>query len=171
MALLLPDELREKFKKPLGKLYSGSDCMEKLKASLKGDEKIIAIGDMATYSAIKAGIVPDVAVVDEKTLRTKVSDEVIKCTRQPYFREIKVVNPPAKLTNRLLEALEEALESMDPTRIFVDGEEDLATIPAIALAPISSIVIYGQPDEGVVAVRVTQSKKKLAKKVLDKMEG
>ena len=171
MALLLPDELREKLKKPLGKLYYGSDCMEKLKADLKGDEKIIAIGDMVTYSAIKAGIVPDVAVVDEKTLRTKVSDEVIKCTRRPYFREIKVVNPPAKLTNRLLEAIEEALESLDPTRIFVDGEEDLATIPAIALAPISSIVIYGQPDEGVVAVKVTRSKKKLARKVLDKMEG
>lgn len=168
--LSLSQELREKLKKPLGKLYSGSDCMEKLKAELKGEERIITIGDMVTYSAIKAGMLPAVAIVDEKTLRAKVSKEVAEGTKRAYLKEISVVNPPATITNELLKAIKEALESKQATRIFIEGEEDLATLPAIALAPTSSIIIYGQPNAGIVAVRVTESKKKLARKIMEKME-
>ena len=39
-------------------------------------------------------------------------------------------------------------------KIVVEGEEDLATLPAILYAPPGSVVVYGQPDEGSVLVKV-----------------
>lgn len=171
MTLLLPQDLREKLKKPLGKLYSGDNCMEKLKDDMeKCEGKIITVGDMVTYSAIKAGIVPDVAIVDEKTLRNRVSIEVIEDIKQFFSKTIKAVNPAGTITLDLIASIKEALNSKHPVRIFIEGEEDLAALPAIALAPLSSVIIYGQPSMGVVAVKVTNSKKKLARAIMEKME-
>lgn len=172
MTLLLPQELREKLKKPLGKLYSGANCMEKLKADIKreGERKIITVGDVVTYSAIKKGILPDIAIVDEKTLRARVSEEVIENTKQVFLKTVRAVNPAGTLTPELITAIKEALNSKCRVRIFIEGEEDLATLPTIALAPLSSLIIYGQPSEGIVAVKVTDSKKKLARAIMEKME-
>ena len=47
-----------------------------------------------------------------------------------------------------------------PLKIYVEGEEDLATLPAVLLSPTGSMVAYGQPGEGVVLVEVDESKKK-----------
>jgi len=33
------------------------------------------------------------------------------------------------------------------------AEEDLLAIPVIALAPVSAIIFYGQPGEGIVVVK------------------
>jgi hypothetical protein len=38
--------------------------------------------------------------------------------------------------------------------IKVIGEEDLIALPLIAYAPIDSVILYGQPSEGIVVVRV-----------------
>ena len=38
--------------------------------------------------------------------------------------------------------------------ILVDGEEDLATIPAILLSPLGTTVYYGQPNKGLVEVKI-----------------
>ncbi|MEM2990451.1 MAG: DUF359 domain-containing protein [Halobacteria archaeon] len=174
MTLHLPQSLRKRLKKPLGKLYSGDNCMEKLKGDIekieKCKQKIITVGDIVTYSAIKAGIMPDVAIVDEKTLRTRVSEEVIEDTKQVFSKTARAVNPAGTITPELIASIEEALNSKHPVRIFIEGEEDLATLPAIALAPLSSVIIYGQPSEGIVAVKVTDSKKKLARALMEKME-
>jgi uncharacterized protein (UPF0218 family) len=62
------------------------------------------------------------------------------------------------------------MDSDSPVRIFVKGEEDLAALPAIAMAPLSSVVIYGLPDEGAVVVKVTQDKKKEIQSLINKME-
>ena len=46
-----------------------------------------------------------------------------------------------------------------PAVLEVQGEEDLLTLFAILAAPLESLVIYGQPGEGIVAVSVTEAKK------------
>ena len=49
--------------------------------------------------------------------------------------------------------------------IFVNGEEDLLTYPAVLIAENNSAIIYGQPDQGKVIVKVDEDKKeKLRKK-------
>ena len=44
-----------------------------------------------------------------------------------------------------------------------------ASISGRRISPVSSAVIYGQPNEGVVVVRVTEEKKKDTKAILDEM--
>jgi len=43
--------------------------------------------------------------------------------------------------------------------ICVSGQEDLAVLPAILLAPMGSFVIYGQPGQGFVVVEVLEKTK------------
>ncbi len=43
--------------------------------------------------------------------------------------------------------------------IIVDGEEDLLTLIAVLVRARRSLVVYGQPHEGIVVVKVTSEKK------------
>jgi len=40
----------------------------------------------------------------------------------------------------------------------------------VAYAPLKALVIYGQPDEGVVVVKVNRRVKSQVKKLIDEME-
>ena len=51
----------------------------------------------------------------------------------------------------------------------MDGEEDLATLPAIKLCENGAKVIYGMPDRGIVVVDVDQQAKERANKLLEMM--
>ena len=53
------------------------------------------------------------------------------------------------------------------SQIKIQGEEDLLALPAILLAPLGSVVIYGQKDLGVVVVEVTEEKKEEVKKIIN----
>jgi uncharacterized protein (UPF0218 family) len=64
----------------------------------------------------------------------------------------------------------EALLSEDHTHIVVDGEEDLLTLAAVLFAPDKAFVVYGQPHEGVVVVKVTEEKRAEAQELLDSMK-
>lgn len=57
-----------------------------------------------------------------------------------------------------MQAVEKGLKDGD-TLIVVDGEEDLAVIPCVLFADEGDVVLYGQPDEGIVAVEVSEEKK------------
>ncbi|MFC6726763.1 DUF359 domain-containing protein, partial [Halobium palmae] len=49
--------------------------------------------------------------------------------------------------------------------------EDLATLPAIVAAPLGASVVYGQPDQGMVHVPVTEETKAEARDLLARMDG
>ncbi len=53
---------------------------------------------------------------------------------------------------------------------MVDGEEDLAVLPCVLTAPPESVVLYGQPGEGVVLCEVDRFKD-IAKEFMDKFKG
>ena len=53
--------------------------------------------------------------------------------------------------------------------ILVEGEEDLMGFPAVLLAPDNSVVLYGQPNVGIVWVPVHKENKKLARSLLKEM--
>jgi hypothetical protein len=50
--------------------------------------------------------------------------------------------------------------------VAVKGEEDLLALPVIALAPVSALVFYGQPGEGIVVVRADAESKSRIKAIL-----
>ena len=96
----------------------------------------------------------------------------MKETIQSYGKiHIKIQNPPGTITDELWDAIETVYKNLQkgPYCIEVEGEEDLASLAAIYLAPGGVTVIYGLPNKGVVVVKATRSHKQKVKEVLDKM--
>jgi GTP-dependent dephospho-CoA kinase len=163
--------LRDRLKTPFGRLYrgSGEECLRGVLRGLNTPAKIISIGDVTTYYLLKSGIVPDICIVDDLNMRLPVDHEMKKGTAHESFKDVTVKNPPGVITQELIDAIKDNMRSKKPVRIFVDGEEDLAVIPACEYAPVGAIVLYGQPHEGVVAVEVTEEKKRETLSLMEKM--
>jgi GTP-dependent dephospho-CoA kinase len=167
----LPEELRPLMKKPLGTLYrgKGEDTIEKFVGELSSPTKLISVGDVTTFHLLEAGILPDICIVDNRTKREPVAKHVSTRNMDTIYEEVSVNNPAGLITDELIKTLSEAFASDRPLRIFVKGEEDLATLPVILMAPLGSIVLYGQPDEGVVFVKVTTEKKAEIRALFEKL--
>ena len=175
--LTLPDSLRSAFKAPLGPVYTETDALlaevERVDTDVEPafDAPLIAVGDVVTAHLLRARGRPDVAVVDGKTERTAVDSEIEATIEDHDGPRIDVENPAATLSEELLFALRDALANAEGVRISVDGEEDLAAVAAIVLAPVGSSVVYGQPGEGMVHVAVTESATAEAVGLLERFEG
>ena len=133
---------------------------------------LLTVGDIVTYHTLQAGHVPDVGFVDERTERAAVDDEVREGIDPDRFdRVVTVENPPATLTAALLDALADALATDERTLVRVEGEEDLAALPAIAAAPDGASVLYGQPGEGVVHVTIDDAVRGRVVSLMAQMDG
>jgi len=66
--------------------------------------------------------------------------------------------------------IKQAFTLPSPVRIVVNGEEDLLVIPVCVHAPDNSIVLYGQPNEGLVVVEITPEIRNKTQSLLDLME-
>ena len=163
--LTLPPEMRSAFKEPLGPVYTDTDAL-----LADAGDPVVAVGDVVTYHLRAAGRDPDVAVVDGKTKREAVPPEV-EAALTGERRRLTVSNPPATLSEALLSALVDALAAAGPVDVWVDGEEDLAALPAVLCVPAGGSVVYGQPDEGMVLVRATPAAKARARDLLGRMDG
>ncbi|WP_254761983.1 GTP-dependent dephospho-CoA kinase family protein [Natrinema marinum] len=162
--LVLPDDLRHELKEPLGPIETDADRL--LEAV---DGPLIAVGDVVTYHLLQAGRQPDVALVDGRTKRTAVDEEIRETVTDGASIEVK--NPPAELGAPVVRALRRALAADEPTTILVDGEEDLVALPAIVAAPDGASVVYGQPDEGMVHVEITDDHRAEMRELLERFEG
>jgi GTP-dependent dephospho-CoA kinase len=155
--LILKKELRSEFKKPFGKIYpSVIDAKEHLKDSLGKNGIVISIGDVTTQNMLNASMVPDIGIVDNKIER-RVSENEIR------YEDItlKAENPAGTITDDLQSSIEKAFSSVEKGKVLivVEGEEDLAVIPCVIMAPSGSVIFYGQPGEGVVLCEVDKVKK------------
>ncbi|MFH0859739.1 MAG: DUF359 domain-containing protein [Candidatus Altiarchaeota archaeon] len=157
----LRGHLRETLKKPLGRLITRVD-------GLKGN-KLISVGDTVSDNLLRAGIQPQIVVYDNKVERRIIEPHAT--IREFAAEDITVENPPGTLTDEAFDALREALESGGRTKIHVVGEEDLTALAAISLSPAGWTVVYGQPGEGIVEVRIDKKAKDKVKKILEEMEG
>ncbi|WP_254545596.1 GTP-dependent dephospho-CoA kinase family protein [Halomarina pelagica] len=161
--LRLPDALRADLKDPVGPIYTDPSTL----LADAGDGPLIAVGDVVTEHLLRE-TVPDVALVDGQTKRTPLDERV---DLSPFDREVRVENPAATLSRDLLVALREGLAGGETVAVVVDGEEDLAAVPAIAVAPLGATVVYGQPDEGMVLVVVDETVRADMREFLGRMEG
>lgn len=154
--LLLPKEQRKFFKVPFGILYP--DIVDVI-PFLKG-KQVYTVGDVVTHRLLQHGIMPNIAIIDGHTMRSP-------CLRTPvqYDLCIRVKNPPGSLSDELMDGLTEALKHPQ-AMIYVDGEEDLAVIPLVIASDEGSIILYGQPHEGVVFRVVDRAAKEKARDML-----
>lgn len=168
--LILGPAEREELKNPLGHLIKGTpeQTMGILKQLIQEQRppKIIAVGDMVSNSLIEYSVLVNVIVVDNKIVR-----EEIKPLKVAAETILKVKNPAGTLSPEAWDAIEKALKSKGLAKILVDGEEDLFTLVAVALAPENAFVIYGQPGKGLVAVPVNKEARRKTQIIIDAMQA
>ena len=118
------------FKEPFGPLYP--DFKDAIPA-IKSANFLISVGDETTKNLVENDIIP-----------------------------LNAVNPAGTLTSNLWETIESAINSTiedEENRIIVvEGEEDLAVLPCLLMAPEDGVILYGQPNEGLVFVNVMDAK-------------
>jgi uncharacterized protein (UPF0218 family) len=165
--LILTEELRSSLKHPLGKLLPGSgpEIYEEIVTaiSVRKPPSVIFVGDAVARNAVTRGIRRNVVIIDnkEKRIQTKPLDASAR-------RTFRVRNEPGSIGSQAWAAVKEAIESGDAI-VIIEGEEDLLTLVAMAVAPLGSFVIYGQPGEGVVIVQIDDSARKRACALLESM--
>lgn len=86
------------------------------------------------------------------------------------LEELKVANPASTIQAEIWKALTNAITLKRKLAVVVEGEEDLLVLPLMAEAPAGSVIIYGQPHEGLVVITVTDERRRWAKGFLDQME-
>lgn len=166
----LPTALRSELKEPLGPIFTDTDALLDAAGS-----PLFCIGDVVTHHVIAAGHTPAVALVDDRTERSAVDDEIARTVAEfdGFDRTVTVGNPAATLTGDLLRELVSAIDRAveTTTLIEVDGEEDLATVPAVVVAPDGAGAVYGQPGEGMVLVTVEDTVREQCWNLLSRMDG
>jgi uncharacterized protein (UPF0218 family) len=162
---MLTEKLRVELQKPFGELCSNANCAEKLRVY----SKIVTVGDITTYNVVLAGIVPDVSIIDGITMRERVPNDICSTISNDPRVIYKVNNPAGSISLQLCNAIRSSMERIarsELVRIVVNGEEDLAVIPAVVEAPLGAAVVYGQPNKGMVIIAITQERKKKAKQLM-----
>jgi uncharacterized protein (UPF0218 family) len=168
IAYRLNSELRKKLHYPFGKLLEGSisENIKKLDDILNKIESfsLILVGDMVSRGLSKK-YSPKMIIIDNRCMRQKITP-----TEFPGTKIFFAKNPPGTITKEAIEKIKEGLKSNYRSQIVIEGEEDLLTLIVVLHAPENTIVIYGQPNTGLVLIRVTEKKKREAKKILKEMK-
>ncbi len=151
--LLLPDTLRETLGEPLGEVVANLEELHKL---IGDAHPLIAVGDVISESLVAAGHPAGVSIIDFKTRRHPTQ------TLLPlHIKRYK--NKHGTIAHRSVVAYQDAitryLSDNIPQTVVIDGEEDLLALPAILLAPLGAVVVYGQYDLGIVVNKVSESLK------------
>jgi len=159
----LPDTAREALKTPMGPVTTEPSALQ------RSGRPLVTVGDMVTYHSHEAGVVPDVALVDGLTTRDAIPAGVAE-TLSELGVDSRVPNEAGTLSAELIEAVETGLTDPEPVLIDVDGEEDLAAVPALIQVPTGGTVVYGQPNDGMVTVPVDAESTAQAAGVLEQFE-
>ena len=167
---LLTDELRQELKKPQGLLIEGSfpETMKRLKELVEiiKPSLVISVGDIVTSHILKEGISLDVLVIDNKTMRKPIQPIVVNVDQTLYAK-----NPPGAITDEAWATIRQAIEEKGQTKVIIEGEEDLLTVVSVLSAPDNALVVYGQPQVGIVVVKVTAEAKEKMRRIIDSMDN
>jgi len=165
--IILPQKLRGELKKPLGDLLSTEELFNYIRQNQP--VMVIAVGDIVANLLYKNNFDPELKIIDFKTKRKKIIPEF------PIDKEVRLINNKAgTITKEAVLVMENLIKkyffNKQKQVLTINGEEDLLTLSAILLAPLNSLVLYGQPDEGVVVIKITEAKKKEVKKLVERFD-
>ncbi|MEM3364464.1 MAG: DUF359 domain-containing protein [Candidatus Micrarchaeia archaeon] len=166
-ARVIDDGLRKKLRRPFGKVMQTKQVISSLK---KAHGKIVCVGDICSLALIREGIIPAISICDGRSLRRSVRKSLTREILQNYNKVYHVRNAAGMISEAARIALESALAGKDTCCISVDGEEDLLALVAIMKCRKGDIVIYGQPGEGLVYIRVGPTVKAKARAIFRKMK-
>lgn len=110
---------------------------------------VASVGDRVTSTMLELGLIPDIAVIDLKEKRRRVS----LVDRSLFNKVFYGSNPRGRINLGLYRLIVEALRH-HPSIIIIDGEEDLVGFPAVLALPNGSAFIYGLPGVGLSFVNI-----------------
>ncbi|MBI4973025.1 pantetheine-phosphate adenylyltransferase [Candidatus Roizmanbacteria bacterium] len=173
----LPISLRSTLREPLGNVFTGRlsekksvvkrivDTIQKAKPSMT-----FAIGDIIAGSLWESGFSPSITVIDYKSRREalrEISNFKFQISNFRRYRN-RAGTIEVSAVRRLKTLCNNFLRENTPQSLIIEGEEDLMVLPAILVAPLGSIVLYGQYNLGVIAVSVTEEKKEGVLKIVSR---
>jgi uncharacterized protein (UPF0218 family) len=162
----LPNSLRDQLKIPLGVLLPiGQDNKTNIQKYLSDNSYIITVGDRTTEKMIDFDLIPSLQIIDG--LEKRIKRDILKLGSA---FELKIDNPAAEITLESIEIIKKAFTMNSPIRLTVNGEEDLLVLPVCIHAPENSVILYGQPNKGLVLVQITTEIRNKAQALLDLMK-
>lgn len=151
---------------PLGILVPENQTnKDEIQKHLSENSYIITVGDRTTEKMIDFGLIPSLQIIDGQEKREKRAPPKLE-----NATELTVTNPAAEITSQSISLIKKAFTMQSPVRIVVDGEEDLLVLPVCIHAPDNAVVMYGQPHEGLVIVKITPEIRNKVQTLLDLME-
>ena len=162
----LPENLRDQLKIPLGDLIKEENVnKENILTKVGSESLVITVGDRTTENMINLGVMPQIQIIDGLEKRNK----RLVPTDDAINTNLSCKNPPSEITEESTQVIQKAFSCKLPVRIIVYGEEDLLVLPACIFAPENSVVMYGQPNEGLVIIHITPEIRAKVQKILDAM--
>ena len=162
----LPEDLRKQLKIPFGILLPSQEVnRDNIQKHISEKTFLITVGDATTENMINLGIVPSLQIIDNQEKRKERKSLSIKGVNTT----LSCRNPAGEITQECITTIKNGFNSKPPVRITVDGEEDLLVIPVCIFAPPNAVVMYGQPNEGLVIVKIDTEIRDKAQKILDSM--
>lgn len=157
--------LRDAFAKPVGIVVTERADLAR---AVEGCSFVASVGDVVTLDLLESGITPDLSIVDYATKRMPIAEVRARFAAHPQ-EEVRISNPPGTITRALWDAIADSFRDPRHIRIVVDGEEDLASLACISLAPEGACVVYGIPGKGAAVNKVDAALRKLVDEALDGM--
>ena len=165
--MFLPENLRNELKTPLGKLILDSSSeKENYIRSVYSEKVVITVGDATSELLIGMGLTPLLHIIDGQEKRMKRSPPLADSINT----ELTVKNNPGEISLESFNLLKTIFEEIPPIRLVVDGEEDLLVLPVCLFAPENSVVMYGQPNEGLVIAEITDEVRAKIQKIVNQMK-
>ena len=164
----LPASLRDTVKEPIGKFVDKQGFL----SYVRKHPVVVTVGDQVTDTLLLNNLFPRVCIIDYQVKRTNDNDEMKERLATFGSKVKRVENPAGVITKELWDLIKETFarfEMYNSLRIEVQGEEDLAALPAIFFAPENVTIIYGLPDRGVVVVPSTVENKEKVRDILAQM--
>ena len=126
-------------------MYSNYSFLEKLKS-----KRIISIWDASTLALLENGVTPHLAVFDFKIKRKKITAVQKKKLLSSFNKIRKYKNPKGTISNYILKNAKKLITN--DGAVLIDGEEDLLTLAFILASGKNDVILYGQPNKGIVLV-------------------
>jgi pantetheine-phosphate adenylyltransferase len=165
--LKLTGNLRQEFQKPFGELFKNIENSFKNRNYL-----VITVGDITTKNFNERSFCQNMSIIDFRVAREKKFSKLSELGFKEKEYIYKVNNPAGYITSNIFKKLAEIIKSGMRSKVIlqVDGEEDLAVLPLILLSPLNTAIYYGQPNQGVMRIIVSEVSKNKAYSLISKLK-
>lgn len=142
--LVLTPEQKSFFSNPQGKMIESPK-------TVSNQNEVFVVGDSTLETFLKNNWRFSLGVFDKKRHRKLVTSQLIDQLPTTH----RVNNVAGEISVELVTALQNWFTQSKFKFLFVDGEEDLAAVVLVLISPLETVIYYGQPDKGVIEMKVT----------------